>query len=560
MLVEDMFDGWLAIPSITDFLTEEAPPDCHVPPEQATVTETPKHTTNEPARLWGLNVDDSPNQLLSTPGESTSTTSRVARQRRGHTKSRLGCVTCRKRKVKCQETWPSCANCMKRGVVCRYPAIFKYAQRDRIVSEALSPRQFVQLSDTPTMFSSDDMRLFHHYLISAYPGIPHDYEDIWTIDVPKYSHQNTYLMHAILALAGSHLALQVENPPVKLALTHRQKAIVGLEDAFTKWPPSAEDAHIMLATSYLLSFQSCCIEDGFMDNVLSLRGCAFLSQLICGHGLKGPFALRANMHSATMDLTFKNFPHLDQELACEALQSMRKFSHLLAEPTTHAIEKAVIAQLVETIRPLLERDPVATPDTTTTPGLSDTSTEVTTSCTSSEAHTTYTVPNDRVYFMNPLFPTDLTTSFDDIDWDTVTIPPSSNRDPLRSFNALMSTLVVFSTWPYDALVHLFSPTNQLGNVVLAHCCTVRVIISPLSAPKNAMRTPIRAMIEWAVKIVAAVEDDENVKWTEYVAWPKKILQCMQACVEKKKGSTFEDLYEMLLNDPGAFKEGRARRA
>ena len=63
-------------------------------------------------------------------------------------------------------------------------------------------------------------------------------------------------MHAMLALAGSHLSLHVDEGVHSRAILHRQNAIQGLEEAFTKWPPKAEEAHVMLATSYILGFQS----------------------------------------------------------------------------------------------------------------------------------------------------------------------------------------------------------------------------------------------------------------------------------------------------------------
>ena len=68
--------------------------------------------------------------------------------------------------------------------------------------------------------------------------------------------QYEYLMHGILALAGSHLSIFVDDSSGNSGLAHRQKAIVGLESAFAKWPLNAEEAHVMLATSYVLATQS----------------------------------------------------------------------------------------------------------------------------------------------------------------------------------------------------------------------------------------------------------------------------------------------------------------
>src|SRR5262245_38814284 len=86
-------------------------------------------------------------------------------------------------------------------------------------------------------------------------------------------------MHGILAMAGSHLDIFIETPTSNKPLLHRQKAIEGLEQAFTKWPPTSDEAHVMLATSYLLAFQSSYMPDGMLDHILCLRGTAMISQM-----------------------------------------------------------------------------------------------------------------------------------------------------------------------------------------------------------------------------------------------------------------------------------------
>lgn len=96
-------------------------------------------------------------------------------------------------------------------------------------------------------------------------------------------------MHSVLALSGSHLSLLVDDSKGIMALSHRQKAITGLDEAFSRWPPKAEEAHVMLAASYILAFQSSYLPDGFLDHVLSLRGCAVLSQAILTDHLPGGF-------------------------------------------------------------------------------------------------------------------------------------------------------------------------------------------------------------------------------------------------------------------------------
>ncbi|KNG50166.1 hypothetical protein TW65_03085 [Stemphylium lycopersici] len=444
---------------------------------------------------------------------------------------------------------PSTSDVNERNQV--YPDIFKHARRNYVLSEVPSPRQVVRMSDTPTIYSADDMQLFHHYLIAAYPCIPHDFREIWIRDVPLQSHKYSYLMDAMLAIAGSHLSIQVENPKHQLALHHRQKAIVGLEDAFSRWPPTAEESHIMFAASYLLCFQSTYMEDAFFEHFLSLRGCSLLSQLIVAEGFGGPFVEQRNLDLIAMDTTFRDFPEIDQELLHEALLSLRRFSKVVARPEAHPIEKVIVGQLVEALRYLLHSDvPVeceeaATPDLTEATTLSET-TPPSTSSSSLQS------------FKNPLLPANLSVVFSDIDWENITTAPPGAPLPLTSFVAMMAILTIFSTWPHDALVYIFDQGNHIGNVVMAHFCAIRFFLSPLTAPKIALRTPTKATVQWSARIMAAIdEDDESGEWAQYVEWPRKIQQCMQACVDKNRGFTMGDIRDMVTQDSDAFKEGRA---
>ena len=337
--------------------------------------------------------------------------------------------------------------------------------------------------------------------------------------------QYNYLMHALLGLAGSHSALQIEDPNTHATLSHRQQAILGLEETFKRWPPPAEEAHVMLATSYLLCFQASYIEDGFLEHILSLRGCASLSQLILNDGLDGPFTAQANMHTVFEQSTFSAFPHLDQELACEALLSLKAFSHLLSGPTAQPIEHALVASLVQSIRPLLVPS-ISSPQT---------------------AHSS----DDTATPQNPLlFPS--TTDAPTIDWSTITTPHPSGPNPLASFTALMSSLLILSSFPHAQVLHLFDPANHLSAIVLSHFLAVRLVVSPLSAPQTGLRVPVAAMVKWTERVLDCVQGE----WRAYVEWPRKVLRCMKETLEGKRGLDFGDCLEMLRGDAGAFREGR----
>jgi hypothetical protein len=280
--------------------------------------------------------------------------------------------------------------------------------------------------------------------------------------------------------------------------------------------------------------------------------------LITKEELAGPFAVQVSLGSIKMDMK------LDQELAREALLSLKGFAHLVASPDAHPIEQALVTQFVETLRHLLYDEVIAASEEEDEAEEEFAKTEAAPSSNyptpiSQKTPSSTSQDSPPSTFLNPLFPISLDVTFQDIDWTNITTPISSTPDALGSYKAFMAILTILSTWPHDALLHLFDSTNQLGNIVMAHFTAIRFAVASLSAPKNAMKSPTGAVVDWMAKIIAAVdEDDDTGEWAQYLAWPRKILRCMQASLERKKGFTVGDTHDMLLYDPGAFKEGRAR--
>ncbi len=115
--------------------------------------------------------------------------------RKGHTKSRKGCFSCKKRKVKCTEQLPRCQHCERLGLDCEYPALrYQRANVTTLSSRAGGSDQLAvpaprnALSASPTIFRMDDMRFFSHFMLSAYPSLPLNGDQIW-MDVAQMSHE-----------------------------------------------------------------------------------------------------------------------------------------------------------------------------------------------------------------------------------------------------------------------------------------------------------------------------------------------------------------------------------
>ncbi|KAI1294028.1 C6 zinc finger protein [Xylaria venustula] len=180
-------------------------------------------------------------------------------ERRGHTKSRRGCYNCKRRRIKCQETRPSCGHCVKTGLKCEYPLV---------------PQITHQPQHQIPLFSLQDMRFFQHFLLVCCPHHPLGNESIWTHEIP---------LHAILGLAASDL-MQQDSSLITFAMAHRLKAIKAIKKTLTDVPKTNtfEDGNALLATCYALTFQSVMLDDGMAEFMTFCRGIVIVAvQMYC---------------------------------------------------------------------------------------------------------------------------------------------------------------------------------------------------------------------------------------------------------------------------------------
>jgi len=131
-----------------------------------------------------------------------------SRSRKGHKKSRGGCYNCKRRKVKvchdpnplfakrerhvsqtyllqCQENQPTCHNCTRINATCKYPPTHVFKSMQSPASALLNSRN---LQSTPVVFNASDMRLFHHFIIHAYPHLPLGNDAVWQGDIAAIAH------------------------------------------------------------------------------------------------------------------------------------------------------------------------------------------------------------------------------------------------------------------------------------------------------------------------------------------------------------------------------------
>ncbi|KAK4198840.1 fungal-specific transcription factor domain-containing protein [Triangularia verruculosa] len=129
---------------------------------------------------------------------------------KGRTKT--GCLTCRKRKKKCDEAKPRCMNCEKNAVVCEgYPEkqIWK-SGKERAEEERLKSHSVVSITMQPIFHGLEtpaDMIFWKHYNehLSAVLTVEGEHKNAFKDMMVPIAVKHQGLMHSILSLASKHI-------------------------------------------------------------------------------------------------------------------------------------------------------------------------------------------------------------------------------------------------------------------------------------------------------------------------------------------------------------------
>ncbi|KAH7197983.1 uncharacterized protein B0J16DRAFT_31766 [Fusarium flagelliforme] len=206
------------------------------------------------------------------PGTDTSTTITKRRPipRKGHTKSRAGCSSCKRRRVKCDLITPECGACHRLGLECQY--VNKLGGQNKPGDQTSATSISKPLRSDPVMFDMNDLNFFRHFLFEAYPPLPIDGFTVWQ-QASQLSHEYDFLLHSMLGLGASHLGLLTPSGYEKAALKHRVTAISALNKHLTKPHFTQQDAEAAFGAMLNLTFQSAYMTDGLIDFLTMVRGC-----------------------------------------------------------------------------------------------------------------------------------------------------------------------------------------------------------------------------------------------------------------------------------------------
>ncbi|OJJ65910.1 hypothetical protein ASPBRDRAFT_211855 [Aspergillus brasiliensis CBS 101740] len=218
------------------------------------------------------------------------------RRRARHNKSRKGCYTCKLRRVKCDEVRPVCGACSFREEPCSFPPPDEHVidskskPPHRSVSsnlgQSLRPLDLhipLQSESVPAAHHHEgihmpDMRLLTHFMahVSGRMALQSDRKLVWQRVVPTVAAEEEYLMHLLLALAGTHALCEADSPETILLnsdpadtlqghakttplhdyhriLDHHQKGLEGFRQALSEATASTAE-HIFCGSMLIVAF------------------------------------------------------------------------------------------------------------------------------------------------------------------------------------------------------------------------------------------------------------------------------------------------------------------
>ncbi|KAF1355829.1 hypothetical protein EJ07DRAFT_131062, partial [Lizonia empirigonia] len=192
--------------------------------------------------------------------------------KRPHSKSRRGFLTCKRKKLKCNEGQPSCSYCSLRKMSCEYVQDSKSASPVPNVtpSNGNSPFTLENSDDTSTpippwlipaiqtasgSMSGLDVELLHHYKMFTWRTLAVRDDSIVVLlhkdTIPQLSLSQPHLLYALLGLAASHSNTLVPCKQVEdQALVYRQQTFAEYSKALQNI--TTENYESVLITGMLL--------------------------------------------------------------------------------------------------------------------------------------------------------------------------------------------------------------------------------------------------------------------------------------------------------------------
>ncbi|PKY04962.1 hypothetical protein P168DRAFT_318002 [Aspergillus campestris IBT 28561] len=174
----------------------------------------------------------------------------LVRKRKKHHKSRNGCWTCKKRRVKCDEAKPSCQRCRRTGWVCRWDE--PNTSRARKVAHLQVPAT-LQLRLFNTRRECICFDFFRGQTVHELSGWFTSY--FWQSLVLQMTHEDAVVRRAAIALGALHIEGAARRHPggAFYALQYYGQSMSGLRHQLGRGKLMPDEADVCLTTCLLLT-------------------------------------------------------------------------------------------------------------------------------------------------------------------------------------------------------------------------------------------------------------------------------------------------------------------
>ncbi|KAH0829841.1 hypothetical protein FOPE_10339 [Fonsecaea pedrosoi] len=187
------------------------------------------------------------------------------RRRAGHEKSKNGCLTCKVRRVKCDETTPFCRRCTQTGRKCEGPVVreIRFVQ-NRPVSQSSSPSPQQMVSLLAPHHAEDERRAWHYFMYGAAPAFAGTVEaTFWQQHIPQLAQTYGFVWDTVVCLSSlaEHVPyvspISASDPAALTSITNRKhlQALRYYHKAIVSVRRLAERGHLddsVVALSYIL--------------------------------------------------------------------------------------------------------------------------------------------------------------------------------------------------------------------------------------------------------------------------------------------------------------------
>ncbi|KAH7397820.1 hypothetical protein BKA64DRAFT_753543, partial [Cadophora sp. MPI-SDFR-AT-0126] len=178
-----------------------------------------------------------------------------------HKKTRTGCTQCKRRRVKCDESKPSCQNCHRNDLSCSLKFLtpitstsrnegrppLQHSEKSRRALISMYPISSTLIPElSPSHFTSQINELLHHYTTTLYKNLSGERSrSVWRVEMPILGISHPFVLSGLLSLSALHLSSLIPSRRRELltyAISQEFAALPSFRATMANCTPKSVDA------------------------------------------------------------------------------------------------------------------------------------------------------------------------------------------------------------------------------------------------------------------------------------------------------------------------------